>query len=161
MKTLYGKVFKSTINDDLLYNNYSPAIEYYSFLKSCSDKGLRQVIITSEIMISLLKYYFVTRCFEITEIEFMVDDEDLSASIKKLLQKLNTDRAYWGELQNQLEVLNECSSIDIKKICIKATNTENSFLMFIQVNGIFGISENVFDNEATELTKAILGCQSI
>lgn len=161
MKTLFGKVFKSKINDELSYNNYPPEVEYYSFVKGCADKGLRQVVITSEIMISLLKYYFITRRFEITEIEFMVDDEDLSASIKALLQKLNADRAYWGELQKQLEFLNECASIDIKKICIKASSAENSFLMFIQVNGIFGISENVFDIEATELVREIMRYQAI
>lgn len=151
VKDILGKVFiGSGLNlTAVLYQN---GIDYYAFVKSHTEEGMRQVIITSEIMLLLIEECFILRKFEIVSIEFMVEDEELDAEINAILNRMANDRVYWGELKSKLEFLNEQASIDIKKIKLKGmAKNGRSFSMFFQVNGIFGISDFAYDEEKNYL----------
>ena len=55
MRYVMGKVFYDTsgVMKCISYDNAN--VEYYSFLRECRNNGLHQVIITSEMMIELIK----------------------------------------------------------------------------------------------------------
>lgn len=162
LKIRYAKIFKnvSDVGTKLVNFDYSPAQdEYYTFVKKHCDEGFRQIIITSEIMIELVKHYFINRNFRISNIEFMIDDDSLTSEIRTIIEKLNIDRAYLGQLIDKLKFLIEESSIDLKKIEMKG-KTENSasISMFLQVNGVFGVTDNCYEEESSVLIDKIAEC---
>ena len=62
--------------------------------------------------------------------------------------------AYWEILKEKLSFLSKYDSIDIKKVSIKSRQGMG-FLLSMQVNGIFDVTENVYDLVATEICNVV------
>ena len=85
MDEISGKLFKKdNVVSVIKYDNTS---DYYKFVKEYSDNGYFQVVLTSPIMISLLKTYFVRRKYSISKIELIEEDYELGSEINKKLHK--------------------------------------------------------------------------
>lgn len=124
MKLKEGKIFrnskKNTSNIEIIIKEYDKTKnDYYAFLKRYSDLGLKQVIITSEIMIRLIEVYMVEREFDIIKIDFMVEDDDLNNEINSYLSGVRENRAKLGYLLERLRFLTQDDSIDIKSITLQ------------------------------------------
>ena len=161
MKYQHGKFFKKGFpsNKELVKIEYSPAKdEYYSFVKKQREKGFGQVIVTSEMMIKIIKDYFLEKKFRIAKIEFMIEDNGLENEVNGILNKLYDDRGYFNLLVDKLMFLIEESSIDIKKIDLKGRSDNKSTSIYVQVNGVFGINENDFLEESENMIRIIKGC---
>lgn len=138
---------------------YDDNVEYYTFLRKCRDEGYRQVIITAEIMIQIIRYACLEKEHKIYKIEFVEDDSELESEINSILQAMTQKPAYLTELLDKLKFLSEKSSIDLKRIYIKgAYNDKFTDNYYIQSNGIIGINKESFNKVSTEISALVERC---
>ena len=105
-------------------------------------------------MIALIEEFLLKFNAIVSEIEFLVEDEELNQEIKEILEKMKDNGAYWEILKEKLSFLSKYDSIDIKKVSIKSRQGMG-FLLSMQVNGIFDVTENVYDLVATEICNVV------
>ena len=155
----YFKLFQN-INQEILPIEYSEIDQrnYFNFVKTQYQKKLRQVIITSEIMLHILEKYFVEYNFKIINICFAEGDIELEEKLQEVLERLEENRGYFLKLLKELECIADNSSIDIESIELKSLNKKDGkYLNFrIWVNGILSIEkgqENYLLEEITNLVK--------
>ena len=81
-----AKLFWKNENDREIINSvfYDDSVEYYTFLRKCKSEGYRQVIVTTEIMIQLLRVSVIKKGFVIYKIEFAEEDCELENEIKNI-----------------------------------------------------------------------------
>lgn len=135
----------------ICYVPFNDDCEYYVFLKEHHDKGYKQIIITSELMSGLMRFFCQEKNLSVYEIDLMEDDEDLDAELNDILQKMESNRAYFGRLLDKLHFLSEQSSIEINRINFKGRHDGKPVRFFIQANGIIGIIPNSFDEIARQI----------
>ena len=154
MRNICGKVFQNIQTRDIECFLYDPQQNYYYVVQNASKSGYQQSIFTSSVMIALIEEFLLKYNSIVTEIEFLVEDEELNQEIKKIIGKMKDNGAYWEILKDKLSFLSKYDSIDIKKVSIKSKQ-ENGFLLSLQVNGIFDVTENAYDLVATEICNVV------
>lgn len=139
--------------------DYDDQQDYYIFLRKCRAKGYRQVIVTSEIMIQIIRHACLDKGHYIYRIEFAEDDTDLENEMDGILKAIHKNPAYFGDLLEKLRFLAEKTSIDLKRIYIKEkykdTTPDN---YFVQSNGIIGVNREAFSKVCLELGTLIERC---
>lgn len=154
MRNVYGKVFQNILTRDIECFSYDPQQNYYYVIQNASKRGYQQSIFTSSVMISLLEEFLLNYSAIVTEIEFLVDDDELNQEIKEIISKMRDNGAYWEILKDKLSFLSKYDSIDIKKVSIKSKKGVG-FLLSLQVNGIFNVTENAYDLVAKEICDVV------
>lgn len=137
--------------------SYDSSIDYYAFLRNCHDQGYKQVIISSEIMIQLIREACLGKGYKITKIEFDEEDAELEEEIQVIL-RLMDDRnpAYFCDLVDKLNFLAERSSIGIKRVYIRGLYAEDYIeSYFLQSNGIIGINKESFSQISSYISTCI------
>ena len=97
---------------------YSETEDYYKFLKRNHNAGYQQIIISSEMMIQLLKMLVIDG-YTIVNIEFAEQDTEFEENIRRLLSRMKDNPAIFVQLYEQVECLAERSSIEIQLIYFK------------------------------------------
>lgn len=154
MRNICGKVFQNIQTRDIECFLYDPQQNYYYVVQNASKSGYQQSIFTSSVMIALIEEFLLKYNSIVTEIEFLVEDEELNQEIKKIIGQMKDNGAYWEILKDKLSFLSKYDSIDIKKVSIKSKQG-NGFLLSLQVNGIFDVTENAYDLVATEICHVV------
>ena len=154
MRNICGKVFQNIQTRDIECFLYDPQQKYYYVVQNASKNGYQQSIFTSSVMIALIEEFLLKYNSIVTEIEFLVEDEELNQEIKKIIGQMKDNGAYWEILKDKLSFLSKYDSIDIKKVSIKSKQG-NGFLLSLQVNGIFDVTENAYDLVATEICNVV------
>ena len=154
MRNICGKVFQNIQTRDIECFLYDPQQNYYYVVQNASKSGYQQSIFTSSVMIALIEEFLLKYNSIVTEIEFLVEDEELNQEIKKIIGQMKDNGAYWEILKDKLSFLSKYDSIDIKKVSIKSKRG-NGFLLSLQVNGIFDVTENAYDLVATEICNVV------
>lgn len=154
MRNICGKVFQNIQTRDIECFLYNPQQNYYYVVQNASKSGYQQSIFTSSVMIALIEEFLLKYNSIVTEIEFLVEDEELNQEIKKIIGQMKDNGAYWEILKDKLSFLSKYDSIDIKKVSIKSKQG-NGFLLSLQVNGIFDVTENAYDLVATEICNVV------
>ena len=157
MEMRKGKLFQNVETREIKVFPYDGVENYYTFIKETQDKGFRQSIITSDIMISLSEFLLLYNKCAITFIDFFIEDEDLQSEIKPILEKMSKDRAYWAILKEKLEFLQKKESIEIKKVEFKEMTPQGAMIS-VFVNGILSISDIGYDSFAEKVSKHVEGC---
>lgn len=131
--------------------------KYFSFVKEQYEKGSRQIIITSKIMLKVLEEYFLNKKFRIIEIKFAEEDFELNQEIEKYLEEVEKDRGCFFKLLNKLEVIANNSSIDIEKIELVSSKRINEVYtsLSLKVNGIVIIDGSTIENDINNIIKNI------
>ena len=80
MRNICGKVFQNIQTRDIECFLYDPQQNYYYVVQNASKNGYQQSIFTSSVMIALIEEFLLKYNSIVTEIEFLVEDEE----IKKL-----------------------------------------------------------------------------
>lgn len=123
------------------------------------QKGYRQIIVNSEMMIKLLKVLTSDYSLSIVNIEFMEDNIELNNQISYLVDGVNDKKqGAINALIAQLSLISEESSIDIKSIEIKQTlrqNIKNPLYLKIQSNGIISTNNENSGFLSTVVVKEI------
>lgn len=154
MRSQYGKVFQNILTREIECFSYDPQQNYYEVVQDAAKRGYQQSIFTSSVMISLIEYFLLNHNALVTGIEFLVEDIALNQEINILLDKMKGNGAYWEILKEKLSFLSRYDSIDIKKVNI-AGRDGMGFLLSLQVNGIFIVSENVYESVSDEIGKIV------
>ena len=154
MILLRGKLFQNIKTETVSSLLYNSTQDYYALIRDAQKQGLRQSIITSDIMIAIAEHFLIHRKIAITAIDFLVDDDDLQSEITPILNLLKSDSLYWALLKEKLEFLSKNDSIDIKKIEFR--NSDGLF--YIQVNGIFAAPEATYKAFSEELSSVVERC---
>lgn len=150
MSKLFGKYENGkTIVASFVYDDSKT--DYYTFVKVCRGKGYHQIILTSDIILSMLSFYFINKKMNISEIKFFEDDENIQDEIDVLLAECKQDRAFFSKLKEELSFLFDNESIEIKSIeMIGNYNYKGEDMpksIFFKANGIIGIDKYVHDKE--------------
>ena len=156
-----AKLFWKNENDREIINSvfYDDSVEYYTFLRKCKSEGYRQVIVTTEIMIQLLRVSVIKKGFVIYKIEFAEEDCELENEIKNLLRNIENNPACFGDLINKIKFLSEQSSIDIRRVYIKGKyNGKFTPNFYIQSNGILGINAESYDDLSNGISTLVERC---
>ena len=116
--------------------------EYYSFLKRQFDAGYRQIIVSSEAMIELIKDFVLEHGLKVYRSEFAEDDSSLSDDIDNLLNEITVRPVLFSTLIEKLRFLAETSSIDISRIYISGRSKDGKAIdLYIQSNGIVAAND--------------------
>ncbi|MCI7098305.1 MAG: hypothetical protein MR966_05210 [Lachnospiraceae bacterium] len=146
---------KLYINNGRIENvEYNPSVNiYYSLVERYHKLGYKQIIISSNLMLEILKYYFVQRNYKICKIEFIEDDEEFSEEINSIIRELATDRSKWNKFVNKIDFLIENYSIDINKITMIGCNRNKSGSteISVQLNGILIIDSEDYSFEVNSI----------
>ncbi len=146
---------KETINCVL----YDDNTEYYTFLRKYKSEGYRQVIVTAEIMLQVIRMAVIEKEFAVYKIEFAEEDHELEEEVKNLLHLIEKKPAYFGDLLAKIKFLSEQSSIDIRRIYIKGKyNGEYAPNFYLQSNGILGINNESFNDLSKEIGAFVERC---
>lgn len=154
MRSEYGKIFQNVQTREIECFSYNPQVNYYDIVQDMSKRGYQQSIFTSSVMISLIEYFLLKHNALVIGIEFLVEDTTLDGEINILLDKMKCNGAYWEILKEKLSFLSRYDSIDIKKVNITGRDGMG-FLLSLQVNGIFIVSENVYESVSDEIVKIV------
>lgn len=154
MHQICGKVFQNIQTRNIECFVYDPQQDYYYVVQNALKSGYQQSIFTFSVMIALIEEFLLKYNSIVTEIEFSVDDEEVNQEIKKIIGKMKYNGAYWARLKDKLSFLSQYDSIDITKVSIQSKQ-ENGFLLNLQENGIFDVSENAYDLVATEICNVV------
>lgn len=129
---------------------------YFEFVRTQHVRGMRQVIVTSELMLEILKVFFLEYNFKIININLAEEDEDLILEIGRILNTVGENRENFIKLLEKLECIANDSSIDIEKIELKSMQKiDNCYINFsIRVNGILSIEEEN-DHKLKKIIKII------
>lgn len=154
MKFVHGKLFQNISTKKVQSLRYNPSDNYYELICKAKQLGLRQAIITSDIMLQISEKLLVRYDYKIVCISFMVDDSELQSEIDALLKAQEKSKIYWTLLKQRLQYFSENDSIDIKRIEFSSTDG----LFSVQVNGIFSTPESLYDSFSEQLADIVEGC---
>lgn len=127
--------------------------DYYAKVKTITNKGYRQIIFTSSVMLSLIEHFLLSHNSCIVNIEFTKEDEELDM-VKSLLDMMKINKTYWSVLKEKLEILSK-HDVDIKRVEMKVMDNDVEYLMSIQVNGVVAVTDNAYDTVTNEIVKVV------
>lgn len=113
----YGKIFRDIRSNDMVLRPYNPDEEkYYELIKAAKSDGLKQVIINSEIMTSIL-YNTVENGGLVLKVNMSENtDQDVKDNVQSIIKKLRHDKLIFSKLKDELEWAEDSNSIDIISI---------------------------------------------
>lgn len=155
MKSKEAKIFRNSEKGSLVCVEYNTDKSYFDFIAEQKSAGLEQLIITSDIMIALIKMLVIEQEFELTSIEFMDEEEDLDSSIATLIDKVQQNNLFFAELLDKLRLLSDEQSIDILRIKLKRRKNCSSTSLKIQANGIFFTDDDSYNSMSTNLLELV------
>lgn len=144
MKQIKQKLFWKSVQD---YKNIcaipweESELDYYAFIKKFVDEGFHQVAVNAEMMVGLISLVAQNSNWSISQIDMMEDDEELDEELQTLIKKTQSNRGTYITLINTLNHLVEESSLEIKRIYIVSKLNDMYEDMFIQINGLCGVSD--------------------
>lgn len=151
----------------LFYDNHNKIVcveydenktDYYSFVSDCRKQGLHQIIISSEMMIDIIKEYYLEYNYKVNKIELMEEDPDIEVQVHQIIENIEKNPYRLSELVEFLKYIAERSSIEIKRIYIRNRhNSGDPTSIFIQSNGIVGINTETFREVSEKLILMVAG----
>ncbi len=150
MKSIKWKLFRNKEKIEAV--SFDDSINYYSFLEQQYHAGNRQIIISSSLIVEMLKEFSTKYSLQVYRIELTEDDDSLYKEINEIINSIELNAAYVCVLADRLDFLSSESSIDINRISFKGKTNENHPIdLRIQSNGIIIVNE-----EAESYSKSIV-----
>ncbi|MBS0938097.1 hypothetical protein, partial [Lactiplantibacillus plantarum] len=93
MQLKKGKIFRrADASRKLVWKVYDEnKDDYFDFIAKQNSQDLIQFIVSSRIMIELIKHLVTKENFRIKEIKFMEDDESLDNDVKELIRDVDNN----------------------------------------------------------------------
>ncbi|AQY41151.1 hypothetical protein P4V72_00095 [Bacillus thuringiensis] len=136
----YGKLFINNSNSQssISLETYNPDKEkYFEIIKRARGKGLRQVIINSELMLEIL-YQVLENNGVILKVNLSDStDDEIKDNINSILPKIRQDKELYVKLREELEWAVDSGSIDIFNIEVYVFKTRYQIFS----NGIINSSK--------------------
>jgi len=140
---LYSKVFRHKVKKELTLRSYNPDSEsYFDLIKMARSDGYNQVIINSEIMISIIHSLLETDNILMKITMSDNTDQDVRESIDYVVKKMKHDKLLFFKLKSELEWVIDSGSIDINCIDIyfekqRYTIYSNGLVIGKQIHTVF------------------------
>ncbi|MGO5292898.1 hypothetical protein ACTQ1N_12110 [Porcincola sp. LCP21S3_C12] len=144
--TNFIKLFRKNEDGSIQGFPYDLSENYYAFIQRIIAKGYTQCILTTDIMLKAADHFLLYENGIVTSLELYEDDDELSAQLADLINKMRTNKAYWSILKEKLNFLSD-DAIDVETIEI-CGNKKESYKVVFHVNGIVEMSCN--DEESLE-----------
>lgn len=119
---------------------------YYKSVREKIDSGYRPIIVSSDIMINILKKYFTEKKADIVKIELLEDDPDYQEDINRIIRTLKSNRDYFVNLVEEISFLSENDNVEIKCLRFKYRRDQELVDISVTLNG----SLNYSNNQATK-----------
>lgn len=130
-------------NKRIMYKSLGDNEEYCSFLKRQLDEGYRPIVVSSEMMIELIRYAVIHRGLKVCRIEFDADDDALTYEVSNWGDIIEMHPVMFAIFIEKLQVMVETSSANIKRIYLSGRLATGSIVdMYIQSNGIVAINDD-------------------
>ena len=147
------KLFRKNEDGSIYGFPYDPSSDYYAFIQDVVAKGYTQCILTTDIMLEEADHFLLNENGNVTGIKLYEDDAVLSEQFANLISKLQTNRAYWSVLKDELNFLkNKAIAVETIEIC---GNKQGSYKVIFHVNGIVEISGDINDQLIDVIVKII------
>ena len=157
MKKIF-KLFQEK-NSNVVGIEYSSELQknYFQFVESQYKKGLRQVIVTSKLMLKIIEEYFLNQNYRIIDINLGEEDFEMKDEIDNILKRIEKDRGKFFYLLKRLEFISNNSSIDIEYINLSSNSPKNGkYITFtIKVNGIVIIEDDLEEIEIKKILELV------
>lgn len=152
-----AKLFWKKENDEYHIRSipYDDTLNYYAFLQTYKEKGYKQIIITSEIMIQVIRESCLGKNHFVQKIE-LENNPALEKEIQDVIQLTTKNLAYFCDLIEKIKSASQQSSLILKKTYMQRIHNgtyEPAF--FLQSNGILGINTIIYDSVAKEISTMI------
>lgn len=155
MHSMTGKLFRRLETNSIECLQYDYGVQdYYRMVQEMINRGYRQIICTSSVMVAIIEHYLVRHNAVLISIDFLQEDDELNEEIKAIISKLRDNGAYWAILKERLEFLSKYDSIDIKQVAIKCIEGDG-YIFSLKVNGLLSISENKFKSVSDEIVEVV------
>lgn len=136
--TNFIKLFRKNEDGSISSFPYDPNQNYYTFTQRVVQKGYTQCILTTDIMLQVAEQFILGQNGNISAIKMLVEDDELDKEISQLLERLNSNKAYWSILRERLSFLsNDAIDIESLEIC---GNSGFPYKITFRVNGILAFS---------------------
>lgn len=156
MEFTKGKVFIK--DSEVIIAPYEEGKDYYQLIRDYNEKGYEQIILTTDFMTTILKYYFIQKKYVISDIQPLDEEEtELKNKLERFVEIIKEDRDNFAYLMEELGVLAEGkNSIDIFKIELKGKNAEGiRDMISVQINGIIMVSKDSYSDENVVISEII------
>lgn len=156
MKLIKGKVFIK--DSDVIIAPYEEGKDYYQLIKEYNEKGYEQIILTTDFMTAILKFYFIQKKYSISDIHPLDEDEiEVKKRFENYVEIIKEDRDYFANLIEDLSILAEGkNSIDIFKIELKGKNAAGQRnMLFVQINGVITMTNDSYAEEESQICAII------
>ncbi|MCU0199887.1 hypothetical protein [Levilactobacillus brevis] len=150
-----AKIFRK--EKTLVYRSYSEDEDYFDFIAEQNQDGYSQFIISSKIMIYLIKCLVVDEKFTLKEIQLMESDGILDDEINHLIENVRNGNVF--ELIDKLRWLSDDNSIDVEMVHFSKRYEGHSIVLKIQANGIIFIDPMHFEGQMKNITQLISDVQ--
>lgn len=143
MKYIKRKLFwRSTHNHKSVYvKTWNEVdLDYYAFIKSIANEGFHQIAVNAEMMVGLVSLIAENSNWSISNIDMMEEDDELNEELQALIKRTKSNRGTYITLIDTLKELVEESSLEIKRIYIEAKFNDVYEDLFVQINGLCGVS---------------------
>lgn len=156
-KILMNKFCKLFLNrDKVICVEYDPDIDnYYSFVKSNHQKGYKQIMLTSEMMIDIVMYIIDNYNCKITDFEFIEDDEDFKQQLLDTIVPFSKSKM--NVFVEKLDFLMQEYSLDIKTVNISGQIDGHSMDVCMHMNGVMTIDKNNYILLNKKIAKKVEG----
>ncbi|MGJ0905850.1 hypothetical protein [Enterococcus faecium] len=151
-----SKIFRKIDNGIYYFKivEYSPNQVYSELVLQEKQKGFRQVIINSEIMIKILSKVLTKEDFVVRAIKCnRTVDKDYQEEINEICKSITSDRSELGNLIAKLAWASERNSIDVEMIDMAYKSSDNFYSIKVICNGVLSGSDpaNFFDDHLLKI----------
>jgi len=129
---------------------------YYKYFRDKIDHGFKPIIISSNIMIKILKKYFTENKADIVSIVLLEEDPEYQANINNIITTVKSNRDYFIDLVEEISFLSENDNVEIKSLRFKYRKNQELVDISITLNGSLNYSNNKSTEEELVGIKIIL-----
>lgn len=151
------KIFLSRESNTIVIKDLPSNINYYKYVQEKDGQGYNQFIITSHIMLDLLKFYYLEKGAKIIELDLMEEDPSFNLEFKKHIENMAKDRGYFAQFLEEIHWLYSHESIDLKKIRVKYRVNKKPVDITIYINGVVSVNNNeIIEDELNQMILKII-----
>lgn len=155
--TSFIKLFRKNEDGSIFGFPYDPTQNYYAYIQSVVQKGYIQCILTTDLMLQVAERFLLDQNGNIHAVKMLSENDELEKEISQLLEKLNSNKAYWSALKERLNVLSN-NAVDMESLEIYV-DSEVPYKITFRANGMLAFSDPENErviNQTMEMMKTLL-----
>ncbi|MGB4589490.1 MAG: hypothetical protein WBI17_09710 [Clostridiaceae bacterium] len=149
-KIFYNKEYDIDLFEIEKYGNY------YNKVREKIDIGYKPIIVSSDLMINILKKYFTEKKADIVKIELLEEDIEYQEHINKMIRTLKSNRDYFIDLIEEISFLSDNDNVEIRCLRFKYTREQELIDISVSLNGSLNYTNNQTTKKELDGLKGII-----